>query len=263
MKSFETLRIADAGPVARIDLARPEVHNAFDDRLIAELTEVLGCIERRPEIRVVLLAGEGRSFCAGADLNWMKRALAFGPEENRADARAMAGMFRKLDELPQAVVARVQGAAIGGGVGLVACSDVAIASDEARFGLAEVKLGIIPAVISPFVIRKIGEGNSREYFLTGARFDAAEARRIGLVSAVVAAGELDARIDATIRELLGSAPEAVAAAKRLIRAVSGAPLDEALDYAVEAIARRRTSPEGQEGMTAFLARRRPSWVAED
>jgi len=259
---FTTLRLAFDGPVARLHLTRPDVHNAFDDVFISEMNEALGQLAGRSDVRIVVLAGEGKSFCAGADLNWMKRALGYTRDENRRDARAMAEMFRRLCELPQAVVARVHGAAIGGGVGLVACCDIAIASDAAKFGLAEVKLGILPAVISPFVIGKIGAGAAREYFLTGARFDAAEARRIGLVNRVVTAEKLDEAVDGIANDLLTSGPEAIAHTKQLIRFVANATMDAALDHAVEAICERRTSREGQEGMNAFLEKRKADWIPE-
>jgi methylglutaconyl-CoA hydratase len=257
--SFSRLRVVRDGPVARVTLARPEVRNAFDEILIESLTGAFLSFGDDRETRVVILEGEGPTFCAGADIEWMRRAGGFSKAENEADAERMARMLRALDECPKPVVAIVQGAAIGGGVGLVAASDVVIAADDAVFSLAEVKLGILPSVISPFVLRAIGPRQARRYFLTGERFGAAEARRIGLVHEVVLAAELGVAADAIVATLLTCAPDAVGVAKRLIGQVAGMTPDDAMPVTVRTIAERRASDEAKEGLTAFLEKRPPSW----
>jgi methylglutaconyl-CoA hydratase len=259
---FERLRLSLEGPVARITLARPEVRNAFDDALISELTRAFGVCAAEPGARVVVLAGEGPSFCAGADVNWMRRAGTYTREENERDAERMARMLRAIDGCPKPVVALAHGAAIGGGVGLVATADVAIAAEGTVFSLAEVKLGILPAVISPYVLRAIGARNARNLFLTGERFDAREALRVGLVHEVVAAGELEPAGRRKVDALLSSGPEAVGAAKALIEKVTGLTPDEALPLTVRTISERRASAEAREGLSAFLEKRKPSWAGQ-
>ena len=255
------LRVERPRPgVARVVLDRPDLRNAFDDVLIARLTEAFGMLAADDTVRAIVLAGEGRSFCAGADLSWMKRMVSYGPEENRRDAAALAEMFRRVDTCPKPVVARVQGAALGGGAGLVAVCDVVVAAEDALLGTTEVRLGIVPAVISPFVVRKIGESHARRWFLTGERFSAAEALRAGLVHAVVPEAALDAEVDRVVDALLLGGPEALAVSKDLARRMGRLPLDEALEEATGVIATRRASAEGQEGMRAFLERRSPSWT---
>ena len=257
----DPLRVERPRPgVARVVLDRPEVRNAFDDVLIARLTGAFEALASDDAVRVVVLAGEGKAFCAGADLTWMKRMVSYGPEENRRDATALAAMFRRIDDCPKPVVARVQGAALGGGAGLVAVCDVAVAAEDALLGTTEVRLGIVPAVISPFVVRKIGESHARRWFLTGERFSAAEALRTGLVHAVVPEAELDAEVDRVVDALLLGGPEALAVSKDLARRMGRLTLDESLEEAVGVIATRRASAEGQEGMRAFLERRSPSWT---
>jgi methylglutaconyl-CoA hydratase len=260
MSDLATVRISRDGPIARVTLSRPAVRNAFDETLIDELTRTFLSFEGDPDTRVVVLAGEGPVFCAGADVEWMRRAGAFSKTENETDAERMAGMLRAVDDCGKPVVAIVQGAAIGGGVGLVAASDVAVAGEDAVFSLAEVKLGILPSVISPYVLRAIGARQARRYFLTGERFDAAEARRIGLVHEVAPSAELSAAGDRLINALLGSAPEAVAVAKRLIAEVAGKTPEEAMPVTVRTIAERRASKEAKEGLTAFLEKRPPAWM---
>jgi methylglutaconyl-CoA hydratase len=255
------LRVLPDGPVRRVILARPEVRNAFDDVLIAELTDAFGQVSGDVGARVVLLEGEGPSFCAGADVAWMRKAGAYSRQENREDARRMAEMLRAIDDCPRPVVVAVQGHAIGGGVGLVAAGDIAIASEDAVFGLAEVKLGILPSVISPYVLRAIGARRARDLFLTGDRFDAREALRIGLVHQVVPAGELSAACRRKVDSLLTSGPEAVRVAKELIGRVAGLSPGDAMDLTVETIAERRASEEAREGLTAFLEKRAPGWAA--
>ena len=249
------------GAVLRLTLNRPEVRNAFDEEVIAALTAAARDAAADDTLRVVVLAGAGRAFCAGADLAWMAKAVAYTREENRRDAEDLARMLEALDSLPVPLIGRVHGAALGGGAGLVAVCDVVAAAEDASFGFTEVKLGIIPAVVSPYVIQKIGPGAARELFLTGARFGAERARRIGLVHATVPEKELDATIDGFIGELASSGPRAVAAAKRLIREVYGAPATEVIGLTTTRIAEQRVSDEGQEGLRAFLEKRKPRWTA--
>ncbi len=251
----EVLHRAVENGVARVTLTRPSVRNAFNAELIAALRATFAELSAAPDVRAIVLAGEGHVFCGGADVNWMRAALDLSYDENVADAEAMSDMFRTIDCCTKPVVARVQGAAIGGGAGLVAVCDVVVAADDAIFGFTEVKLGIIPAVISPFVLPKIGASHARALFLTGRRFDAAHAREIGLAHAVVAAAELDSSVDSVLRELRSAGPHAMAAAKALIAKVRSASYDASRDVTAQAIARLRTSEEGQEGLRAFLERR--------
>jgi methylglutaconyl-CoA hydratase len=249
------------GAVARLRLERPEVHNAFDDGLVAALTRALESLADADEVRVVVLEGAGASFSAGADLNWMRGMAAAGEAENRADALALARLMRTLDMLPKPTIARVHGAAFGGGVGLVACCDIAIGTPEAKFGLTESRLGLLPAVISPYVIAAIGGRQARRYFATAEIFDAAEALRIGLLHQVVAPGELDAAVQRQVDLLINAAPLATAQAKALVRRVAAGGDGESIDMAnAELIARLRVSPEGQEGLSAFLDKRKPAWT---
>jgi methylglutaconyl-CoA hydratase len=264
--SPETRVIADLdGPVARITLARPDVRNAFDDVLIVELTRALERIGERfaddpaTAPRALVLTGEGSAFCAGADANWMRRSVTYTREQNEADARRMAGMLRLLDELPVPTIARVNGACLGGGMGLIACCDVVVALESADFGFTEVRLGIAPAVISSFVLPRIGPAYARRYFLTAEIFKAEVARSIGLVHEIVPAEALDARVEAILDTLRGNGPLAVAAAKRLVRENLALARDGAIENSVRAIAALRASEEGQEGLSAFLEKRRPGW----
>jgi len=257
-----TLVIERQGPVGRVKFNRPERHNAFDDTLIAELTEVLRSMEAEEGVRVIVVSGAGRSFSAGADLEWMKRAAAYGKDENLRDAMALGTLMRTLDHLRKPTIARVHGPAYGGGVGLVACCDIAIAVQSATFSLSEVKLGLVPAVISPYVIAAIGARHARRYFLTGERFEAAEAFRIGLVHDLAAdEADLDEKIARLVDALLAGGPVAHKEAKELVRAVANRPMhSEILQDTAERIARIRTSPEGREGLAAFLEKRKASWV---
>ena len=257
-----SLRVEREGAVARVILSRPEVRNAFDDGLIAELTEAFQALSQDPGTRAVVLSGEGPSFCAGADIAWMRRAGSYSREENEADAGRMARMLRTIDACAKPVVVAAHGHAIGGGVGLVAAGDIAIAAEGTVFSLAEVKLGIVPSVISPYVLRAIGPRNARDVFLTGDRFDAREALRIGLVHAVVPAGELESACRKKVASLLTSGPEAVGAAKRLIERVTGLGPEEAMALTVATIAERRASEEAREGLSAFLEKRPPKWAAK-
>lgn len=256
------LEVLREGAVARLRMRRPEVHNAFDDSLIAAMTEALQGLGEDASVRSVVLEGEGASFSAGADLNWMRGMAKMSEAENRDDSLALARLMRTLDELPKPTIARVQGAAFGGGVGLVACCDIAIGATEAKFGLTEAKLGLLPAVISPYVINAIGVRQARRYFATAEIFDAAEALRIGLLHQVVAMDALDAAVDRQLDLMLKAGPLASARAKQLVRDVA-AHADGARHDADNAalIARLRVSPEGQEGLTAFLDKRKPNWMS--
>jgi len=246
--------------VATIRMNRPDVHNAFDDALIAALTAELHRLDELPQARVVVLAANGKSFSAGADLNWMRRMAKYPREENLRDAMALAGLMRTLDGMKKPTIARVQGAAFGGGVGLVACCDIAIACTDAAFSLSEVRLGLIPSVISPYVIAAIGERQARRYFLTAERFDAMEAGRIGLVHEVVDSGALDEAVAKMAGQLLKGGPQAQAAAKELIADVSRRPMDDALSAeTARRIAAIRVGNEGQEGLAAFFDKRKPDW----
>jgi methylglutaconyl-CoA hydratase len=260
-----SLAIERQGPVGLVTMNRPERHNAFDDALIAELTEALRSMEAEDGIRVVVLSGAGRSFSAGADLNWMRRMAGFSMEENRRDAMGLAALMRTLAHLRKPTVARVQGPAYGGGVGLVACCDVAIATQSATFALTEAKLGLVPAVISPYVIAAIGERTARRYFLSAERFPAAEAFRLGLLhDLAVSEGDMDEKIGVVVDSMLACGPVAQREAKELIRAVAGRPVtSELLQDTAERIAKLRASPEGREGVSAFLEKRRASWVPPD
>jgi methylglutaconyl-CoA hydratase len=258
---YRFIDIKRHGSVERLTLNRPEVRNALNDEVIAELAAWAATIRQDPGVRVVVLAGAGKVVSAGADVSWMAKALTYTENENLRDAKALSDMFASLDRLPFPVIGRVQGAALGGGVGLAAVCDVVVADEQAVFGFTEVKLGIVPAVISPFALAKIGRSAARELFLTGARFSAARAREIGLVHQVVPAPELDGAVDAYVRELLGAGPEAIACAKSLVAQVAGKTIEEAATLTVRAIAERRVSKEGQEGLTAFLEKRKPSWLA--
>ena len=248
--------------VARVTLNRPDVRNAFDDALISLLHKNFVDIENDKTIRVMILAGNGPAFCAGADLNWMKRMAGYGYQENLADARALADMLAALDRMPKPTIARVHGPAFAGGTGLVAACDIAVGTPEAKFCFSEAKLGLSPATISPHVIRAIGERAARRYFLTAEVFDAAEAERIGLLTLKVEKDLLDKTIDDLLTHLLAGGPQAMREIKALIRAVVARPVDDALvaDTA-KRIAEIRVSPEGKEGIASFLEKRKPSWLS--
>lgn len=249
------------GSVAEVRLNRPDVRNAFNAELIAALTAEFKALGEDESVRAIILSGEGKVFCGGADISWMRASLDLSYDENVADAQAMSDMFRAIDRCPKPVIGRIHGAALGGGAGLAAVCDTVIASSDAVFGFTEVKLGIIPAVISPFVLAKIGVSHARALFLSGERFDAKRAHHIGLVHEVVVADTLDVCIERVVNEILSAGPEAVAAAKSLVSVVREASYAESRDLTAEAIAKQRTSPEGQEGLRAFLERRKASWIA--
>jgi methylglutaconyl-CoA hydratase len=253
------ISVEQTGPVVRVTLTRPEVRNAFNEEVGAELTAWADNVTQTGA-RVAVLAGAGRTFCAGADLTWMSRMVHYGFEENVRDASAMAAMFNALDSLPIPLIGRVHGAALGGGAGLAAICDIVVAAEDAVFGFTEAKLGILPAVISPFVVQKIGLSAARELFLTASRFGAVRAKAIGLVHAVVPEAELDKAIDGYVAELLTSAPGAITGAKHLIAAVANRLPVDVSDLTAETIARHRASTEGQEGMRAFLEKRKPGWT---
>ena len=258
------LRIARDGAVARVTLTRPDVRNAFDDTLIAALTQAFTTLGADPTLRCIVLAADGPAFCAGADLNWMRRMAGYSHAENMADAGALAAMLRSIAECPVPTVARVQGDAIAGGMGLVAACDIAVCTASAGFCLSEVKFGLIPATIGPYVVRAMGARAAHRYFLTAERFDAAEALRIGFVHAVTPdndAAALDAQVDALAKSITGAGPAAARACKRLLHDIDGAPIDDALvARTVAAIADIRASDEGREGVQSFLQKRRPGWL---
>ncbi len=249
--------------VAVVWLAREKVRNAFNETLIAEVTTAFTRLADDDGVRAIVLAGRGPSFCAGADLDWMRRMAGYSHAENRADARALAGMLRTIYLCPKPTIARVHGDAYAGGMGLVAACDVAVAANTAHFCLSETRLGLIPATIGPYVVRAMGEQAARRYALTAERFDAAEALRLGFVHAVAAPEALDARVDELLAALLQTSANAVREAKRLVRDVAGRPVDEALaEDTAERIAAIRASDDGREGVRAFLDKRKPRWVAE-
>lgn len=260
---FITLEIELNGPVATIWMNRPDLHNAFDETLIAELTAACIALDEDKDVRVVVLAGRGKSFSAGADLNWMKRAANNGVDENLNDARALARMLRVLAKMKKPTIARVQGAALGGGTGLTAACDIAVASSKAFFATSEVKFGIIPSAISPYVVRAIGARQAYRYFQSAERIDATRARELGLVHETVDPDQLDAKVQEIVEALLQGGPLAQAAAKDLIRAVDNQPInDNLVEETAHRIAHLRATPEAKEGIAAFLDKRQPNWFVE-
>lgn len=260
---FMHLEIELDGPVATIWMNRPDLHNAFDEDLIAELTAACMALDDDDDVRVVILAGRGRSFSAGADLNWMKRAADNGIDDNLDDARALARMLRALAEMRKPTIARVQGAALGGGMGLAAACDIAVASTKAVFATSEVRFGIIPSAISPYVLRAIGARQAYRYFQSAERIDAVRARQIGLVHETVEPEQLDAKVQEIVGALLQGGPLSQTAAKNLIRAVNNQPInDNLVEDTAHRIAHLRATPEAQEGITAFLDKRQPNWIGD-
>jgi len=259
--AYQFLTTRREGPVEYLTLNRPDVRNAFNEDVIAELTAWAGRAgaDASSGLRAVVLAGAGKLFCAGADLTWMSKMIGYSEQENLRDALAMSGMFAALNSLPVPLIGRIHGAALGGGCGLAAVCDIVVCDEQAVFGFTETKLGILPAVISPFAIAKIGRSAARELFLTGARFPASRAREIGLVHAVVPAADLDRTVAGYVAEVLTAAPQAIAAAKALIPQVWPRTVEDAMPITAAAIAARRVSAEGQEGMKAFLEKRKPAW----
>ena len=260
--SYETLAIERRGAVATLWMDRPAVFNAFNEQLIAELAAACAELDADASVRVVVLAGRGKHFSAGADLNWMRRAADSTEAENLADSRKFAAMLRALSGLSKPTIARVQGAALGGGTGLAAACDMAIAADNASFATSEVKFGIIPAVISPYVLRAIGPRHALRYFQSAERFGALEAKAMGLVNEVVTVDELDAAVDRLVQALLACGPQAQFAAKQLIAALTGRPIDDAVgEETATRIARQRATAEAREGFAAFFDKRAPAWMA--
>jgi methylglutaconyl-CoA hydratase len=262
LPSFATIEVAERNGVALVTLNRPDKHNAFDEHLIAELTQALRALDVAPDVRAVVLLGAGASFCAGADLDWMRRVAGYGYEENLADARALAQLLQTLAGLSRPTIARVHGPAYGGGVGLVACCDIAIAAYDATFALSETKLGLIPSTIGPYVVEAMGVRAARRYMLTAERFDAAEAYRIGLVHDLApSVEELDGHVNEILGALLLAGPHAQKATKALLRAIAHRPIDErVIADTAERIASVRASDEAREGIAAFLGKRSPAWV---
>ncbi|HEY6359982.1 MAG TPA: enoyl-CoA hydratase-related protein [Vicinamibacterales bacterium] len=258
--AYDFIQVRREGPVEYVTLNRPDVRNAFNEQVIDEITRWAAAVAADDQVRVAVLAGAGKAFCAGADLTWMSRMVSYTHDENVQDASAMAKMYASLDHLPIALVGRVHGAALGGGAGLVAVCDIVVAGEQATFGFTEVKVGIVPAVISPYVLTKVGMSATRELFLTGMRFDAARAKEIGLVHAVAQEAQLDACIGRYVSELLTAAPGAISTVKELLRKVWGRPVQDTMGITTDTIAARRVSEEGQEGMKAFLEKRKPNWT---
>jgi methylglutaconyl-CoA hydratase len=262
-QSFETLQLELSHRVAVIWMAREKVRNAFNETMIAELTRAFATLGADREVRAIVLAAQGPAFCAGADLDWMRRMAGYSLDENRRDAHLLATMLRTIHDCPKPTIARVQGDAYAGGMGLLAACDVAVASFTAHFCLSETRLGLIPATIGPYVVRAMGEQAARRYFLTAEKFDASEAFRIGLVHEIAPPDELDAKVNALLGALMATSDHAVAAAKRLVRDVAHRPIDDALAAdTAERIAQIRASDDGREGIASFLAKRKPRWLAQ-
>lgn len=261
MTAYETLEVESQGPVLHIRLNRPAVRNAFNGTVVAELQAAFAAADQLATARVVVLSGNGKSFSAGADLAWMTEQAELPEAENQRSAERMAGMFLAIARCSKPVIGRIHGHALGGGTGLTAAVDIALCSEDCQFGLTETKLGIVPAVISPFVMQKIGAGRARTLFLTGERFDGREAARIGMVHRAVPEAELDAAVQRSVQELLSAGPAAVASAKQLIAAVAPLTLEQAIPVTSRWIAALRATPEAKEGFAAFLGKRAPGWMA--
>ncbi len=258
---FETIECSFGEFLVTLTFNRPEIHNAFNDVMIEELLEAFTTIAKKKEVRAVVITGKGKSFCAGADLNWMKRVKDYSYEENLTESLRLAELFHTIYTLPVPTIAEVNGAAIGGGTGFVAVCDLAIASEKAKFSFSEVKLGLVPACISPYVVKKVGEGACREFFLTGERLTAEKAMKYGLVNQVVPPEQLDETVRKLTGQLLSSGPSALATCKKLLQKVPQMSLEDAKTYTAEVIASLRVSKEGQEGMISFLEKRKPKWHA--
>ena len=253
----------DSRGVAQVTLNNPDKHNAFDDQMIIELTNAFNALAANANVRIMLLKSEGKSFSAGADLDWMKRMASYSYQQNLNDARALAAMLKALHQMPIPTIARVQGATFGGAVGLISCCDIALASSNASFALSEVKIGLVPSTISPYVIAAIGERHAKRYFVTAERFDANTALQIDLVHEAVEKSLLDDKVEQLITAILSNGPEAVVAAKQLVFAVSGKAVDSSLiEHTCEVIAGIRVSAQGQEGLSAFLDKRKPNWLKD-
>jgi methylglutaconyl-CoA hydratase len=257
---YETLTYQRKSRVGRIVFTRPEVHNAFNGQMIDELYDVFERIHRDKSVRVVILTGEGKSFCAGADLNWMRAVKDYSYEKNFSESMRLAEVFHQIYTCPKPVIGRINGAAIGGGTGFVAVCDIAIASTEAVFSFSEVKIGVVPACISPYVVKRVGEGRAREFFLTGERLTAERALEAGLVNRAVPPDRLDDEVENIYTQLLSSGPEALRCCKELLASIANKDSQECKIHTAKVIARLRQSEEGQEGMDAFLSKRKPSWT---
>jgi methylglutaconyl-CoA hydratase len=256
----EIVRLECDGPRARVTINRPEIRNAFNDELLRELRRIFGEIREDSKLRVAVLTGAGDAFCAGADLHWMRRVVNYTYQENYEDSLGLARMLHEIFTCPKPVIGRINGPAIGGGTGIVAVCDLAIATTEAFFAFSETKLGLTPAAISPYLLKRMGERNLREFFLTGERFSAQRAVELGLINAAVPADQLDALVEEKVGAILTGGPEALATSKQLIQRIGEQSLEENGPYTAEVITRLRMSPEGQEGMSAFLEKRRPRWI---
>jgi len=259
---YTTLKYHKDGRIGRVSFCRPEIHNAFNGTVITEMSHLFAELAKDDVLRVILLTGEGKSFCAGADLNWMREVVNQSFEQNLAESNALANLFYQIYTFKRPVVGRINGAAIGGGTGFVAVCDIAIAACSAKFSFSEVKIGVVPACIGPYVIRKMGEGKARELFITGERMNAERALEVGLVNKVVDDNQLDAEVESLIQSILSSGPEAVAMAKKLVSEVPLMSPTQFKPFTAEMIARLRVSAEGQEGMDAFLNKKKPKWVNE-
>ncbi len=262
MNGSRTVRVETAGKIGRVTFCRPEVHNAFNDQVIDEMTFAFKRLKTDPDVRVVILSGDGKSFCAGADLNWMRRVKDSAFEDNLDEARRLADLFWDIYSFPKPVIGRINGAAIGGGTGFVAVTDIAVAAQSAVFSFSEVKIGVVPACISPYVIKRVGEGKAREFFLTGERLTSDRALEAGLVNRAVPDEMLDATVNGLVESLLSSGPEAIRVCKELLQTVPALTVDDFKEYTARVIAELRQSPEGQEGMDAFLNKRTPKWALE-
>ncbi|HER00359.1 MAG TPA: enoyl-CoA hydratase/isomerase family protein [candidate division Zixibacteria bacterium] len=260
MSEYSTIKFKREDRIARITFCRPEIHNAFNSDMIRELIDTFNKMKDDKDVRVIVMTGEGKSYCAGADLNWMRAVKDYSYEQNLKESLELAALFRLIYEFPRPVIGRINGAAIGGGTGFVAVTDIAIAADTAIFSFSEVKIGVVPACISPYVVKRVGEGRAREFFLTGERLTAQRALDSGLVNQAVPAEELDTAVDKMIKQILTSGPDAIGVCKSLLHNIANQNMDEAEKYTAEVIANLRKSPEGQEGMDAFLNKRKPNWV---
>lgn len=256
---YRYLELEEEGRIVTLILNNPDIHNAFNEIIIKELQDCIKSLSEDPSFSIIVLTGRGKSFCAGADLKWMKKMVDFTREENIADSKELADMFEAFYKCPKPIIGRINGSAIGGGVGLVAICDMAVASDEAKFAFSEVKLGIIPAVISPYVVPKIGLSYARELFLTGQKFDAQKAMEVGLVHYVLPKDKLDDKVNEITKLLLSSGPQAMAESKELLRRIQYMEANDYKNYTIEKISDLRASDEGQEGIGAFLSKRKPNW----
>jgi methylglutaconyl-CoA hydratase len=258
--SFKTIALEDSGPVVRVCFNRPEVHNAFNSAMIGELILAFKGLRSREDVRVIVLTGRGKSFCAGADLNWMREIINYSFDQNMEESLAIAELMEAIHTCPKPTIAMINGSVIGGGVGFLAACDISVAAETARFGLSEVKIGLVPAAISPYVVGKIGQSHAYEYFLTGERMSAAKAKEIGLVNRVVALEDLEDEVKKLVDQLLTSGPEALAKCKELLQTIPRLKREEVMRFTARMIAELRVSAEGQEGMASFLEKRKPEWA---